>query len=41
MVVIFDFRALDTFHVALLATTYYYYSVTHFGDFEALQADTW
>ncbi|KZT68544.1 hypothetical protein DAEQUDRAFT_727637 [Daedalea quercina L-15889] len=32
---------LDTFHVALLATVYYYYTVTHFGDFVTLQADTW
>ncbi|KAH9918455.1 uncharacterized protein B0H18DRAFT_668496 [Fomitopsis serialis] len=31
----------DTLHVALLAITYYYYTVTHFGDFGRLQGDTW
>ncbi|KAH9834525.1 uncharacterized protein C8Q71DRAFT_145752 [Rhodofomes roseus] len=33
--------ALDSLHVALLVTTYYYYTVTHFGDYVRLQADTW
>ncbi|KAH9929457.1 uncharacterized protein B0H18DRAFT_1117486 [Fomitopsis serialis] len=33
--------ALDTLHVALISTAYYYYTVTNFGDYVALQRVTW
>ncbi|EIM84219.1 uncharacterized protein STEHIDRAFT_169981 [Stereum hirsutum FP-91666 SS1] len=32
---------LDSLHVALLATFYYHYTVTNFGDYAVLAEDTW
>jgi len=32
---------LETFHVALLATAFYWYTVTNFGDLSVLQNNTW
>ncbi|KZT64979.1 hypothetical protein DAEQUDRAFT_769219 [Daedalea quercina L-15889] len=31
--------AVDSFHVALIATAYYYYTVTNYGDYFALQVE--
>lgn len=32
---------IDTLHVALLTLAYYYYTVTNFGDYFALERDVW
>lgn len=32
---------IDSLHVALLVTAYYWYTVTNFGDYTVLAADTW
>lgn len=32
---------IDSLHVALLATTYYYYTVTNYGNYSALVQVTW
>ncbi|KAH9936915.1 hypothetical protein B0H21DRAFT_758473 [Amylocystis lapponica] len=32
---------LETFHVALVSTAFYWYTVTNFGDFEVLTHNTW
>ena len=34
-------RVLDTTHASLLAVCYYYYSVTHFADYGALERPHW
>ncbi|KIY48366.1 hypothetical protein FISHEDRAFT_58997 [Fistulina hepatica ATCC 64428] len=35
------FRAIDSFHVALLVHAYYFYTVTHFGNYEELELTVW
>ena len=34
-------RVTDTFHLALVCHFFYYYTVSHFGDFVALSVATW